>query len=434
MNNFFKIAIYCILIFLINLKNASADNFSTKLNNIFGKITEESNSILNKTLDSFSSIMNELDQAIDEEIASLKSSEEEESKIDIQDKMDSIRIHLEDITNLKKKESSASNFTIISKSKKDYRIKIDEVLEEIEPILFDGEVVNYASRIREIRKNIKDFETQKVRLNEKFVFAPEKESLLKSSKKEIKNEIKKIDRLIKKSYKLIDELEFDLKRKMHKLGIKLTREQIRVMTTRIDGDDLSRSFAIFDVTKQISETLSKIMTENSFSGTATVKYYGTYVVMSEILGFSQRRYIEKIEDTYLPALDKIEKNIKDAIEFAETSIKGAKTEQSKKILKSNIKSNEFTMKVLGQYRNILINQMKSLQNALERTKEQITVAYSTYDTAANSANLVNLINQTQDSFNKIMNMQLPNIVPFENKELEIKFLEISDQLVQSTES
>ena len=75
------------------------------------------------------------------------------------------------------------------------------------------------------------------------------------------------------------------------------------------------------------------------------------------------------------------------------------------------------MKVLGQYRNILINQMKSLQNAEKRTKEQITVAYSTYDTAANSANLVNLINQTQDSFNKIMNMQLPNIVPFENKEL-----------------
>ena len=434
MKKFFQLIFFYIVISFCNFQYVFADNFSTKLNNIFGKITEESNSILNKTLDSFSSIMNELDQAIDEEIASLKSAEEEESKIDIQDKMDSIRIHLEDITDLKKKESSASNFTIISKSKKDYRIKIDEVLEEIEPILFDGEVVNYASRIREIRKNIKDFETQKVRLNEKFVFAPEKESLLKSSKKEIKNEIKKIDRLIKKSYKLIDELEFDLKRKMHKLGIKLTREQIRVMTTRIDGDDLSRSFAIFDVTKQISETLSKIMTENSFSGTATVKYYGTYVVMSEILGFSQRRYIEKIEDTYLPALDKIEKNIKDAIEFAETSIKGAKTEQSKKILKSNIKSNEFTMKVLGQYRNILINQMKSLQNALDRTKEQITVAYSTYDTAANSANLVNLINQTQDSFNKIMNMQLPNIVPFENKELEIKFLEISDQLVQSTES
>ena len=288
MNKFFQLVFFFIIVSFSNLQTVIADDFSTKLNNIFGKITEESNSILNKTLDSFSSIINELDQAIDDEIASLKTEDEEELKIDIQDKMDSIRIHLEDITDLKKKESSASNFTIISKSKKDYRIKIDEVLEEIEPILFDGEVVNYASRIREIRQNIKDFETQKVRLNEKFVFAPEKESLLKSSKKEIKKEIKKIDRLIKKSYKLIDELEFDLKRKMHKLGINLTREQIRVMTTRIDGDELSRSFAIFDVTKQISKTLSKIMTENAFSGTATVKYYGTYVVMSEILGFAQR--------------------------------------------------------------------------------------------------------------------------------------------------
>ena len=151
MKKFFQLIFFYIVISFCNFQYVFADNFSTKLNNIFGKITEESNSILNKTLDSFSSIMNELDQAIDEEIASLKSSEEEESKIDIQDKMDSIRIHLEDITDLKKKESSASNFTIISKSKKDYRIKIDEVLEEIEPILFDGEVVNYASRIREIR-------------------------------------------------------------------------------------------------------------------------------------------------------------------------------------------------------------------------------------------------------------------------------------------
>ena len=224
MKKLFQLIFFYVVISFCNFQYVFADNFSTKLNNIFGKITEESNSILNKTLDSFSSIMNELDRAIDEEIASLKSSEEEESKIDIQDKMDSIRIHLEDITDLKKKESSASNFTIISKSKKDYRIKIDEVLEEIEPILFDGEVVNYASRIREIRQNIKDFETQKVRFNEKFVFAPEK-SFVKIFKERNQNEIKKIDRLIKKSYKLIDELEFDLKRKMHKLGIKLTREQ-----------------------------------------------------------------------------------------------------------------------------------------------------------------------------------------------------------------
>ena len=65
---------------------------------------------------------------------------------------------------------------------------------------------------------------------------------------------------------------------------------------------------------------------------------------------------------------------------------------------------------------------------------KITVAYSTYDTAANSANLVSLINQTKNTFNKIMNMQLSSIVPFENIELEEKFKEFSYKLVKTIDS
>ena len=53
--------------------------------------------------------------------------------------------------------------------------------------------------------------------------------------------------VINNSYILIDELEYDLKKKLSFLGIDVTREQIRVMTTRVDGDELAKSFAIFDV-------------------------------------------------------------------------------------------------------------------------------------------------------------------------------------------
>ena len=423
-----------LLFYLFNNGIAFSDINTEKFTSLFDKIKNESDHLLNQSLKSFSTIVNEIEETLDEEIQSLKNITKNKTEIDIQEKMDSIRLYLDKVNKLKKKEVSASTFTIISESKKDYRIKIDQVLKDIEPILFDGEVVNYASRIRLVRQNIKNFENEKVKLNEKFVFAPEIGTLLKSSKKDIKKEIKKLDKLIQKSKSVINELEYDLKRKMNNLGIKLTREQIKVMTTRIDGDDLARSFAIFDVTKQISETLSKIMKENAFSGMATVKYYGTYVILSELLGFNQRQYINKIEDIYLPAIDEIKDNIENSIEFAEDSVKNVKSNQSKKILLSNIKSNQFTLEVLKQYKLILVNQIKSLNDALKRTNEQITVAYSTYDTAANSANLVNLINQTQDTFNKIMNMQLPGIIPFENIELEEKFQEISNQLVKSMAS
>ena len=220
--------------------------------------------------------------------------------------------------------------------------------------------------------------------------------------------------------------------RMLALGIQLTRSQIKVMTTRVDGDELARSFAIFDVTKQISNTLGKLVKENSFNAETTVKYYGTYVILSEILGFSQREYINKVKLIYIPALKRIEREIEDSISFAENALKDAKSKTNKNILRNNIDSNQFSLKVVGNYKKILSAQIRNLEEALIKTREQISVAYSTYDTAANSANLVNLISETQDEFNKIMIMQVPDIIPFENSELELKFQEISDQIIFSS--
>ena len=408
----------------------NAEENRNTLDSLWGSVKSESKNLLNKSLDITSDFSNELGKVIDGEIANLKELQVEPTQIDVRDKIDTVRIYVDDISILKKQEVEASSFTLISKSKKDFRIEIDEVLKDIEPVLFDGEVVNYASKIRNARQQIYQLKNKKVELNEDLVFAPEQGSLLKSSKNDIREEIKRVDFLISKSETLIDELEFDLKKKMSELGIDLTREQIRVMTTRVDGDELARSFAIFDVTRQISNTLGQLMKENSFSAQTTVKYYGTYVILSEILGYSQREYIDKIKTLYLPAIAKIEDDIEASIDYAKKSLGDATSDSNKEILRSNIRSNQFSLEVVQSYRTILKSQIKSLENALDRTEEQIMVAYSTYDTAANSANLVNLISETQETFDRIMNMQVPDIIPFENTELELKFQEISDQILE----
>jgi hypothetical protein len=416
-----------------SLSTLYSQEITGKLKGIWGTISQESADVLEQTVESIQTITSDVGDAINSQLVALVAEKSSDDGLEIQDKIDTIKLYVKKINSLKKEEQKASSFTLVRKSKKDYRIKIDKVLREIEPLLFDGEVVDYATKIREIREQIRSLESQKVVLNEKLVFAPIEKSLLSPSKNDIKKEITKIEQLISKAYKLIDEYEFDLKGKLNALGIEVTRAQIRVMTTRVDGDELARSFAIFDVTRQISTTLGELVKQNSFSASTTVKYYGTYVILSEILSYSQREYIRKIEKIYRPALFNIKNDIQDAIDFAEQSIKSAKSNKNKNILKSNIKSNELFLMVLKQYDDILEEQEKALGRALEITTEQITVAYSTYDTAANSANLVNLINETQDTFNRILDMQLPEIIPFENIELENKFIEISAQILKSTE-
>ena len=432
MNSILKIRFFIISIILIisfNFQKLGAEDSGFALKNIWNDISKQGSNLLKSSIATFSGSLEKFNRVLDEEINYLKEISNDDTKVNILDKIDHIRLKVVEINDLKKKEESASSFTIIANSKKDYRIKIDNVLADIEPILFDGVIVNYSSKIREVRENIFLLENQKVALNERLLFAPKSGSLLKSSEEDIKKEIMKIEEIIQKSKLLIDELEFDLIRKMNSLGIRLSREQVRVMTTRIDGDDLARSFAIFDITKQISNTLGELVIKNSFSGSATIKYYGIYVVLGEILGFSQREFISSIDDIYLPALEQIEESINESISFAEKSYKEAKNKKNRDIFKSNIEANKFSLSVVSQYRDILNEQRKSLDKALSKTIEQINVSYSTYDTAANSVNLVNLINETQNNFNQIMDLQLPEIIPFESTELETKFQEISNQIL-----
>jgi len=196
----------------------------------------------------------------------------------------------------------------------------------------------------------------------------------------------------------------------------------------VDGDDLSKTFAIFDVTKQISTSLGELIKTNSFDSKSTVKYYGVYVLLSELLAYSQKKYIERIDTLYLIALENIEDDIKKSIDFTNEAIDNSSSKENIKILRQNIDSNEFALEVADFYKDILLNQRKQLESALEKTREQIDVAYSTYDTAAVSFNLLELINRSQDEFGKILNLQAPDIIPFENEQLANKFNEISVQI------
>ena len=391
----------------------------------WGNAIEESKKVIDKSSETVSSALGGMMQAIDKEIELLQ--KDNSGKVDIQKKINGIRDYLDEYGELKEKEQTNSCVQGLFKSSVNCRVLIDEVLYEIEEIVFDGQIISYSERIRDLRSEIKDLENKKSRLNEDFVFAKDKEdtSMLETSKEDIAEDIAKIDSIINKSNLLIETLEYDLQTKMLNLGIDLSIEQIRVMTTRVDGDDLAKSIAIFDVTKQISVSLGELMNQNSFSGESTAKYYGIYVILSEILGFAQREYISKLDNIYLKRIYEIKNNSLMSISMAENEITKSQSQQSIDIYNNNIKAERFTIKVADQYRSILLSQRAKLLSALKRTEEQISVGYSSYITAMNSSILSSLIQDTLSSFDQIMSMQIPEIIAFESVELESEFRKLS---------
>tara|TARA_B100000614_G_scaffold243527_1_gene246831 strand:- start:130 stop:1395 length:1266 start_codon:yes stop_codon:yes gene_type:complete len=391
----------------------------------WGNAIEESKKVIEKSSETVSSALGGMMEAVDREIELLQ--RDNLGKVDTQKKINGIRDYLDEYGELKEKEQTNSCVQGLFKSSVNCRVLIDEVLYEIEEIVFDGQIISYSERIRDLRSEIKGLENDKSRLNEDFVFAKDKEdaSLLETSKEEIAEDLAKIDSIINKSNVLIETLEYDLQTKMLNLGIDLSIEQIRVMTTRVDGDDLAKSIAIFDVTKQISVSLGELMNQNSFSGESTAKYYGIYVILSEILGFAQREYISKLDNIYLKRINEIKNNSLKSISMAESEIKRSQSQQSIDIYNNNIKAERFTIEVADQYRSILLSQRAKLLSALKRTEEQISVGYSSYVTAMNSSILSSLIQDTLSSFDQIMSMQIPEIIAFESTELESEFRKLS---------
>ena len=132
----------------------NAQDVKSTLENLWGTVKSEGENIIEKSIDITADLANEIGVVLDAELNNLKELQVEPSEVDIRDKIDTIRIYVDEVSELKKQEVNASSFTLISKSKKDFRIKIDEVLKDIEPVLFDGEVVNYASKIRNARQQI----------------------------------------------------------------------------------------------------------------------------------------------------------------------------------------------------------------------------------------------------------------------------------------
>ena len=411
MNKFSTIFLASVLVLSINIYAQTSDKEKSSWWDTTKKFLDDSQK-------NISDRVGNLNKTLDEEIEELLNNDATE--LDTIKKIDGIRAYVTKYTSLKEKD--ILNDCRNGFSKGNCRIQIDKVLEDIERIVFDGEIIGYSKKIRQLQARISKLEEEKVLLNEK------KYSVTGEEEQNLENEMADIDAKIAKSYEYIKLLEEDLQIKMKNLGIRLSIDQIRVMTTRVDGDDLAKSIAIFDVTKQISNTLGQLVKDNSFSSNTTTKYYGVYLILSEILGFAQREYITKIDEEYLTKLESYKKSGYQSIEYANEQMRQATMESSKNIFKKNIEAEEFTIKVIDKYKGILLDQKAQLDDALITTDEQIAVAYSTYKTASNSSALMALMVDTQSTFDQILEMQMPEIIPFENIELENEFKSLSDKL------
>ena len=331
---------------------------------------------------------------------------------------------VEKISQLKKAPESTF---FIGKDKKDIQKDINSILDEI-IILLTGEDLNrYRENVQSLKEKISTNKHNILKYREQKIGAPET-GMLETTKAGYDKKIAdaKVKIKIYENEIRIEKNKF--KNSFQKIDVKLTSEQIDVLLTRVDGDDILQISLVMDTLKFITNQIMILMKESDEELVQAKKYYGMHLISLELVVYIQQNYINKVEKQYIPKIEKIMENSRNLKSKTESLIYKENDKRRKEIYRKNLKAQLLTYKVAKLYKNDLINSQKGMIKAKNISYKNLILSKNTYETVLLSADLYELISESQNMFEEISKIQIPDIVIFQNIQIQKKYEELTGML------
>ena len=213
-------------------------------------------------------------------------------------------------------------------------------------------------------------------------------------------------------------------------GAKITSEQAEVLLSRIDADDVTKMTSVFAIIAGLTAKFGEAKSAGGESTEVAQKYYGMYIGLLELQEHIQSEYIDRMEKQYIPGISKI-KSAADKLIAETRALKKAMPAQHATSYDANLGSQEFTKKVARIYEESLQKDLSSVRQAREIVRNLLKLAENTLKTVKVSAELVSLMKQSKGLYNEVMQLQTPDMIPFENLELKKEFEAVTSTIRKS---
>ena len=318
------------------------------------------------------------------------------------------------------KEKIEDSWLPFVSTKENIREDFNSILNDmISTLTEDTKVMECLQEMRRLNRKILDEKDGILKIKEQNI-----SGIDENTKKEIEEKFKKILKLQENIKAIRKSILLELK----KLGLNLRSQELEALLVRIDSENIIQIMVIFDISKKIILKLEELMRLNSEDLKISKRYYGMNLILSEIAFYVQKKYIDSIDRKYIPKLNKIILKVDTLIGDTEYLLKNSSTKYEKDIYRNNIKSQKLTVKTAKFYIQNLVKQREQINIAKERSIKNLNLTRNSYRTMEVGSKLLNLIQSTQQSFSQIMSIQLPEIIPFQNKNIEREYKKLTEEL------
>ena len=348
----------------------------------------------------------------------------------ISDEWDKLTNNLLKALDLKDENETLPESAWFGKDKSSNNKRINKLLDIAVKILMQGKPLDLRKQAAELRAKGAELRAEADKLRNKRITAPEKSSLpWSSTRSSIDKNLAELEQSIKDNENALRQLDESLAGAMREIGLELTQEQIDVLLSSVTGDDLLQNTVILANVKKVVEKLADLSKGDNSNLDINRRYTGMYLVLNDLLIYTQSGLVNKIDRDYRPRLEKIITEA-DAVRRDALSKSRSKNynDAQRGTFKLNAEANEMTIKVARLYIELLKTQRTSINNNLKDLIKNRDVAESTYRTVKSSGDLRNLIHSGLELFDSIHALSMPELQPFESDAMRREFEEINKRL------
>lgn len=326
-----------------------------------------------------------------------------------------------DIIEVKEEKSSAPESAFFKKNKAAYQEDIDQLLHDVYGILNDDIVLD-------ANNNIADIDASILALQEK---ASEQKSkaiiLIGTEKKDALQKQQQYEDEIQEYQQNREEMIETVQSRLEKFGTELSLQQVEALLVRVNADDILAMTTIFPVVAEMASSFAKITANSGEDLNHAKKYYSMYVVLLELQLYIQERYIADLKYKYIPRIDELQNKQNSLIKTTKKQLNNASSTH-KKMYALNLKSQNTTLQAIKLYKRSMQGDVNNMSRAHSLLMEDYTLAVNTLNTVTMSSQVSNFINDSSQLFDKIMAMQAPELVPFNNIQMQKEFSALTDKI------
>jgi hypothetical protein len=336
---------------------------------------------------------------------------------------------LEKVLRLEKEHESLPQSAWIFKDKEDSSTEINALLDEAVDILSVSKTAHTRKHIRLLEEQILEMKQTISEYRQAKISAPVRSTWVKTVA-DYDAKIKELKQLIMRNEKRISELKIQFAQELSDTGLKVSLEQVEVLLSSVVGDDIIKSSVVYDNVKKISQQLMQLTINSKEDIDISKRYYGMYTVLLKTLVHMQETFISNIDNKYLPKIENIVTDVKELNADTQYLLRNERDKNHRKHLFANLDAQNLTLKTAALYKQHLLTQRGKMVLAMQKSTADLQVADNTYKTVRVSGELINLLRSSQKSFDLLLNIQVPDLLVFQNLQMKQEFAILTKKLAE----